>query len=164
MKHLWAPWRINYILLKKEKKERGCIFCRFSKDKKNDEKNFVVFRAEKNFVVLNNYPYNNGHLMVAPYRHIKNLEDMSMEELNEHFLIVRKSVEVLKKVYNPHGFNIGINLGKTAGAGVENHIHTHIVPRWLGDTNFMPVISDTKVIPEALTETYRKLKEAWSKK
>lgn len=160
MRQLWAPWRIEYILLKRRK---GCIFCRFSREK-NDEKNFVVFRGKKNFVILNNYPYNNGHLMVAPYRHIKNLEDMSGEEFNEHFLVIRKSVEVLKKVYNPQGFNIGINLGKVAGAGIEDHIHTHIVPRWKGDTNFMPIIADTKVIPEALTETYKKLKDVYQVK
>lgn len=157
MRQIWAPWRIEYILMRKRK---GCIFCKFSDEKEKDEENFVLFRGRKNFVVLNNYPYNNGHLMVAPYRHVKNLEDLTEEEIYEHFMIVKKTVEILKKAYKPHGFNIGINLGKVAGAGVEGHIHTHVVPRWRGDTNYMPVIANTKVIPEALNETYKKLKQA----
>ncbi|RLI32235.1 HIT family hydrolase [Candidatus Bathyarchaeota archaeon] len=158
MKHLWAPWRIKYILMKKP---RGCIFCKIAREKK-DKKNYVLFRGKWNYVLLNNYPYNSGHLMVVPFKHVKNLEDLTDEELYEHFKIVRESVKNLKKVFKPEGFNIGINIGRVAGAGVENHIHTHIVPRWSGDTNYMPVIADTKVIPEALKQTYNRLKEFFS--
>jgi len=140
------------------KKPRGCIFCKIAREKK-DKKNYVLFRGKWNYVLLNNYPYNSGHLMVVPFKHVKNLEDLTDEELYEHFKIVRESVKNLKKVFKPEGFNIGINIGRIAGAGVENHIHTHIVPRWSGDTNYMPVIADTKVIPEALKQTYNRLKE-----
>ncbi|MGP3667019.1 MAG: HIT family protein [Candidatus Bathyarchaeota archaeon] len=155
MKHLWAPWRIKYILMKKP---HGCIFCKIAKEKK-DEKNYVLLRGKWNYVVLNNYPYNNGHLMVAPFKHVKNLESLTDEELYEHFKIVRESIINLKKAFKPRGFNIGVNIGKVAGAGVENHIHTHIVPRWGGDTNYMPVIANTKVIPETLNQTYNRLKK-----
>jgi len=143
------------------KKPRGCIFCKIAREKK-DKKNYVLFRGKWNYVLLNNYPYNSGHLMVVPFKHVKNLEDLTDEELYEHFKIVRESVKNLKKVFKPEGFNIGINIGRVAGAGVENHIHTHIVPRWSGDTNYMPVIADTKVIPEALKQTYNRLKEFFS--
>jgi len=107
---------------------------------------------------LNSYPYNPGHLMIAPYRHVANLEELSNEELHEHYEMVSQSIKVLKKVFEPAGFNIGMNLGRVAGAGIDDHIHTHIVPRWSGDSNFMPVIADVRVIPEALAETYDKLK------
>ena len=106
---------------------------------------------------MNSYPYNPGHLMVAPYRHIANLEELTKEELHEHFEIVSRCVQVLRQVFNPAGFNMGMNIGRIAGAGIDTHIHTHIVPRWQGDTNFMPVISDVRVVPEALAETYKKL-------
>jgi ATP adenylyltransferase len=146
---------MEYILSDKQK---GCIFCNKPKEGK-DEQNLILYRGEKNFMILNNYPYNPGHLMVAPYRHIASLEELSAEELYEHFDIVRKGVKTLKEALNPHGFNIGINLGKVAGAGIEGHIHTHIVPRWDGDTNFMPVIAETRVLPEALAVSYAKLRE-----
>ncbi|RLI04350.1 HIT family hydrolase [Candidatus Bathyarchaeota archaeon] len=155
MKQIWAPWRIEYILVKKSEE---CIFCKLPKEER-DEENFILLRGKKNFIILNNYPYNNGHLMVAPFRHVGNLEELTDEELDEHFRMVRKSVEILKKAYKPDGFNLGMNLGRVAGAGVEKHLHTHIVPRWEGDTNYMPVIANTKVISEALSSTYKKLKE-----
>jgi len=107
---------------------------------------------------MNSYPYNPGHLMVAPYRHIANLEELIDEELHEHFQIVSRGIKLLRRVFNPGGFNIGINMGKVAGAGIDEHVHTHIVPRWQGDTNFMPVIADVRVVPQALAETYEKLK------
>ena len=154
MEHIWAPWRIEYVLREKEK---GCIFCDKPKEDK-DSDNLILYRGESNFVIMNNYPYNPGHLMVAPYRHIADLQDLSAEELYEHFDIVRKSATALREALNPDGFNIGINMGRVAGAGIEGHIHTHIVPRWQGDTNFMPVIAEIKVIAEALTATYAKLK------
>jgi ATP adenylyltransferase len=108
--------------------------------------------------MLNSYPYNPGHILVSPYRHIATLEDLADKERDEHFGIVSRTVNILKQIFNPTGFNIGINLGRVAGAGIEDHLHTHIVPRWYGDTNFMPVVSCVRVIPEALTETYEKLR------
>ena len=159
MEHIWAPWRMEYVLMEKGE---GCIFCDKPKEGK-DSDNLILYRGESNFVMLNSYPYNPGHLMVAPYRHIAHLGEMSPEELYEHFDIVRKMVGLLEEVSHPAGFNIGINMGKVAGAGVEGHIHTHIVPRWEGDTNFMPLIANTKVLPEALSATYAKLKQGVDK-
>jgi ATP adenylyltransferase len=154
MEELWAPWRIEYI---KRTKEGGCILCQKPREN-NDEANLILYRGQHNFIILNAFPYNPGHLMVAPYRHIANLPDLTDEEAKEHFGIVKKGLELLKEVMGPAGFNIGLNLGKVAGAGIAGHIHTHIVPRWQGDTNFMPVLSDTKVLSEALTATYRRLR------
>jgi len=154
MEQIWAPWRIEYILMEKA---TGCILCQKPKQK-NDASNFILYRGDKNFVIMNSFPYNPGHLMIAPYRHVANLDELTNEELHEHIEIVSRSIKVLRQLFNPGGFNLGINMGKTAGAGIEDHVHTHIVPRWQGDTNFMPIISDTKVIPEALAETYNRLK------
>jgi ATP adenylyltransferase len=137
-------------------KERGCIFCEKPKQD-TDAKNYILHRGERNFSMLNIYPYNPGHLMVAPYRHVATPEQLNAEELLDHFRLVGQCVSLLRETLNPSGFNIGINLGKVAGAGVKDHIHTHIVPRWEGDTNFMPVISHSKVLPEALAETYARL-------
>ncbi|MBN1327816.1 MAG: HIT domain-containing protein [Candidatus Cloacimonetes bacterium] len=152
---LYSPWRINYILSEKNKK---CIFC-FPASKENDEQHFVVHRTEFSFVILNTYPYNNGHLMVVPNNHQSSLSDLSESELTDLFLTVRKTERVINKVYSPDGLNIGLNLGKTAGAGVEGHLHVHIVPRWQGDANFMTVCNGTRVIPEAFERTYSLLKE-----
>ena len=154
MERIWAPWRIQYIQMEKPKE---CILCEKPKQN-NDALNYILHRGDKNFIILNSYPYNPGHLMVAPYRHIASLEDLTEEERHEHFEIVSRSIKVLRQVFNPGGFNIGMNLGKAAGAGIDDHFHTHIVPRWQGDTNFMPVLADIKVLPEALAETYHKLK------
>lgn len=154
MEHLWAPWRIQYIRMEKPE---GCFLCEKPKES-NAEANYILYRGEKNFIVLNSYPYNPGHLMIAPYRHVASLAELTKEERHEHFELVSRGVEVLKKVFNPGGFNIGMNLGRVAGAGLADHIHTHIVPRWVGDSNFMPVVADVRVIPEALAETYDKLK------
>jgi ATP adenylyltransferase len=156
MEQIWAPWRIKYIQTAKAGVE-GCILCDKPKEN-NDEENYILYRGEKNFIILNSYPYNPGHLMVAPYRHVASLEELTKEEIHEHFEIVSRSVKVLGQVFKPSGFNVGINLGKVAGAGIDDHIHTHIVPRWQGDTNFMPVVSDVRIVPEALAETYDKLK------
>lgn len=155
MKKIWAPWRVEYI---RSEKAKGCIFCQKPAENK-DSLNYILFRGKTSFVMLNNYPYNPGHLMVAPFRHLATLDDLTDEELFEHFDLVRKSARAIKEAYKPEGFNIGMNLGRVAGAGVEGHVHTHIVPRWNGDTNFMPVLSDTKVLPEALASTYAQLKE-----
>jgi len=158
MRILWAPWRRKFV---KKKKHKGCIFCKKIKSK-NDKKNYILYRGKYCFVMLNIYPYTNGHLMVAPYRHIKNLDELKKDELLELFEIVSKMVKILYKTHNIDGCNVGINIGKAAGAGVEGHIHVHIVPRWFGDTNFLPIISDTKVIPESLDETYKVLKKVVS--
>ncbi len=153
MEFMWAPWRIEYIL---GEKDEDCIFCYKPKEDK-DRENLILFRGERNLVMLNKYPYNPGHVMVAPYKHVSSLDALDEEDLFEHIKLVNRCVEMMKKEMNPEGFNIGINLGKVAGAGIEEHIHTHIVPRWNGDTNFMPVFSDTRVVPEALEATYDKL-------
>ncbi len=153
MRHIWAPWRMEYIQMKKSK---GCILCEKPKQD-NDAENYILYRGDKNFVIMNSYPYNPGHLMIVPYRHLASLEELTGRELHEHFDIVSRSIRVLRRVFNAGGFNIGINIGKVAGAGIEDHVHTHIVPRWQGDTNCMSVISDVRVIPEALAETYQKL-------
>ena len=154
MKQIWAPWRIEYIQMQKPE---GCILCDKPKQK-DDVANYILYRGDKNFVMMNSYPYNPGHLMVAPYRHVAHLEELTDEERHEHFDMVSRSVKLLKEIFIPAGFNIGMNLGRVAGAGIDDHVHTHIVPRWQGDTNFMPVIADVRVMPEALPETYNKLK------
>lgn len=153
MEHIWAPWRMEYIQM--EKRE-GCVLCEIPKED-NDVANHVLYRGENNFIVLNSYPYNPGHLMIVPYHHVASLEGLTDEELHEHIDTVSRSISVLREVFNPAGFNLGMNLGKVAGAGIDEHVHTHIVPRWQGDTNCMPVISGTRVIPQALAETYQKL-------
>ena len=154
MEHLWAPWRIRYVQMEKPE---GCILCD-KPGESTDAINYILYRGDKNFIIMNSFPYNSGHLMVAPYRHVASLEELTDTELYEHFKIVRQSIKVLRQTYNPNGFNVGINMGKVAGAGIDDHIHTHIVPRWQGDTNFMPVTADTKVVNEAPAETYEKLK------
>ncbi len=155
MEQIWAPWRIEFIL--KEAKECDCFLCRKPKED-DDESNLILYRGETNFILLNAFPYNLGHLMVAPYNHVGRLEDLSDKESNDHFGLVKLSIRILTEVMQPAGFNVGMNLGKVAGAGIADHIHTHIVPRWQGDTNFMPVVADTKVLPEALAHSYTRLK------
>ena len=154
MKRIWAPWRVQYIRVKNPV---GCIFCDKIKENK-DAENFILYRGEKNFVIMNLFPYNPGHLMIVPYRHIGKLEDMTAEERNNHYEIVTHSVGILKEVNKTENFNIGMNLGRVSGAGIDDHIHTHIVPRWHGDTNFMPVVADARVLPEGLASTYAQLK------
>ncbi len=156
---LWAPWRIEYI---KQAKEPGCIFC--SKPTENqDKKNFIIFRGTSAFVIMNYYPYNNGHLMIVPFRHTSNLADLTAEEKLEMMDLLALSKNVLVKTMSPHGFNIGMNLGEVAGAGVKDHLHFHIVPRWNGDTNYMPICGHTKVVSEGLTETWESLREVFLK-
>jgi ATP adenylyltransferase len=155
---LWAPWRIEYIL--SPDKEDACIFCsRYPKNE--DKKNLILYRGETGFVIMNRFPYNSGHLMVVPYRHSGEIRKLSAEEKLEIMDIIQLSIEVLNEVMQPHGYNIGMNLGRVGGAGVLDHLHYHIVPRWNGDTNFMPVIGNTKVVSEALDRTYDKLKEGF---
>lgn len=154
MEHIWAPWRIEYI---RGEKPEGCILCTKPAED-NDKENFILYRGKNNFIMLNAYPYNPGHLMVAPYRHIGNLEELTAAERNEHFELVSRCIRVLKNVFNPGGFNIGANIGKVAGAGIEDHFHSHIVPRWLGDTNYITVLPDIRVIPQALVDSYDTLR------
>ena len=142
---LYSPWRIKYILSEKEKK---CIFC-LKPSNKDNEKNLILFRSDSSFVIMNTFPYNNGHLMVVTNNHVSSLNDLNDIQLNDLFKIVRLCERVLKKVYNPDGINIGLNLGKAAGAGIDEHLHVHIVPRWIGDVNFMTSTSGTRVIPES---------------
>jgi ATP adenylyltransferase len=160
MKQLWAPWRIEYIKASQPSKRKGqkseCFLC--VKNKTNTY-NFVLFKGKYAFIMMNRYPYNPGHLMIAPYRHIGLIEKCNDQESEEMFKLLQKSVVALKKMMKPDGFNVGINLGYVAGAGVPGHIHIHLIPRWLGDTNFMPIINDTKVINEGLTNMYNKLKK-----
>ena len=162
MEHLWAPWRIEYIRLAKSGQEKGCILC----DKPletTDAANLILYRGKHNFVIMNRYPYSSGHLMVAPYRHTSLLESLSSEELLEHFGLVQKCITIIRRLWNPDGFNMGMNMGRIAGAGIDQHIHTHVVPRWAGDTNFMPIIASTGVISSALDENYTELVDEFKK-
>ncbi len=154
MKPIWAPWRMEYI---ETEKPAGCVLCEKPKQD-NDAASYILYRGDKSFVIMNTYPYNPGHLMIAPYRHVATIEDLTTEELHEHIEIVSRSIKVLRKAFNPGGFNVGINMGKAAGAGITDHVHTHVVPRWQGDTNFMPVFADVSVIPQALADTYEQLR------
>ena len=153
MKSVWAPWRISYILSKKQK---GCIFC-IKKTSGYKKRNYILAESKHSFVILNKYPYTAGHLMVVPKKHIPDLESLKDEELTDFFTLVRSASIALKKAIKPEGLNIGANLGKAAGAGIEAHLHFHIVARWDGDHNFMPIIGDTMVIPEQIKKTYEKL-------
>jgi ATP adenylyltransferase len=157
MEQLWAPWRAEYIL---QSGKAGCFLCEKPKGT-NDETNLILFRGKSNFIIMNSFPYNPGHLLVAPYRHIGHLDELTDEEAKEHFGLIKRCLKLLTEITKPAGFNIGMNLGKVAGAGVDDHLHTHMVPRWQGDTNFMPVISTTKVLSEALAASYKKLKDGW---
>ena len=151
---LWAPWRMAYIA--SVRKPTSCIFC--SKPaQRRDAVNLVLHRGHYGFVMMNLFPYNSGHLMVAPYEHVKTLEELSAEAALELFALTTLSIRALRVEIRPEGFNIGINLGRVSGAGIEDHLHLHIVPRWNGDTNFMPLFAETRVIPEHLKDTYRKL-------
>ncbi|MEO0180381.1 MAG: HIT domain-containing protein [candidate division WOR-3 bacterium] len=154
MDRLFAPWRMAYILMADE---ASCIFCELPKEDR-DEENLILLRGEACFVLLNRFPYNPGHLMIAPYRHAESLSEISESESREMMGLLARMERVISEAMKPHGFNIGINMGRVAGAGF-GHLHAHIVPRWSGDTNFMPVIGDVKVVSEALSETYHKLKE-----
>lgn len=154
MKVLWAPWRMEYIL--SGQKGGDCIFCP-GHDRGQDEARLILHVGSMSMVMLNRFPYINGHLLVAPFRHLSGLESLSQEETLDLLGMVRKAIEVLKKAMAPDGFNVGLNLGRAAGAGMEEHIHFHVVPRWNGDTNYMTVFGEVRVIPEHIKETYHKL-------
>jgi ATP adenylyltransferase len=156
MQQMWTPWRMAYI---RRERRPGCIFCEML-DTEDDRGQLILHRSELAFLVLNKYPYNNGHLMAVPYRHMDTVEALTPEETVDMMSLVSLAVRALRRTSNPEGFNIGINIGKIAGAGVVDHVHIHVVPRWGGDTNFMPVLADVRLIPQDLHETYDELKAA----
>ncbi len=158
MERLYAPWRIEYILGKE--KEPGCVFCnRIASDE--DDKNLIVHRAKGAFTIMNKFPYSNGHLLVCPFRHVADVCDLDEQENSLLLQEVVRAIKVLRDVMKPTGLNVGINLGEDAGAGIEEHLHYHVVPRWRGDTNVMPVLADVKVIPEHFLSTSRKLRDGF---
>lgn len=161
MKQLWAPWRMTYIRGESEVPVSGCVFC-LPEEAQEDAGRLVLHRGECAFVIMNKYPYTNGHLMVAPYRHTADPATLSEAEALEMHRLMVLSRQVLQETSAPHGFNIGMNLGQIAGAGVADHLHLHLVPRWSGDTNFMPVFADVRIIPQHLEETCQMLRRAFA--
>jgi len=151
---MFSPWRSAYIdTFKTKKKNNGCLFCSIAKNKKNDQKNLLVWRGQSCFVVMNRFPYNSGHVMVVPYMHTARMEDFTDNENLEFMKVITQCITTLKTVSHPEGFNVGANIGRVAGAGIDQHIHFHVVPRWNGDANFMPVLSDIKVVSESIEKT-----------
>jgi ATP adenylyltransferase len=154
MDRLWSPWRLEYIAGGKPK--TGCIFCEATRE--TESSSLIVFKGDTCYVILNLYPYNNGHVMVVPYRHLATFGDLAIEELTEIGVLIQRAEAALFEAYQPHGFNIGVNLGKPAGAGVLDHLHVHIVPRWNGDTNFMTVVGEMRVLPENIGASAERLR------
>jgi ATP adenylyltransferase len=150
---LWSPWRIGYVA---KLKKSGCVFCRMVKEN-SDKENHIFLRSKHCFGVLNSFPYNNGHLMVIPYRHVAQWHQITDAEILDINNTLKKSLQLCGEILKPHGFNLGVNIGEFGGAGIAGHLHLHIVPRWKGDSNFMPAIADTKVIPQSLNELWKKL-------
>jgi ATP adenylyltransferase len=164
MDHLWTPWRMRYLQGEDRPSDgsAGCVFCVTSSENRTcDVDNLIVRRGQRAFVILNRYPYNNGHLMVVPYLHVPSLEQLDAETLAELMALVQQSLSVLRAIYRPQAFNLGMNIGEAAGAGIAEHVHFHVVPRWAGDTNYMTVVGQTRIIPEDLPETCRRLCAAW---
>ena len=160
MQRIWAPWRLDYVKDASKDSELECIFC--SKPAEDDdEANLIVHRGGRCFVILNKFPYTNGHLMVAPYEHVAELQGLDDQTMAEIMSLAQRGIGALERSYAPHGYNVGFNQGRVAGAGVEHHIHLHVVPRWGGDTNFMPVIADTRVMPQTLEQSFEALKGAF---
>jgi ATP adenylyltransferase len=165
MDHLYTPWRMTYLTGdEKGNPNVDCVFCAKVPyiDDATDMAELVVTRSEHMIITLNKYPYNNGHVMVIPKRHVPSIENLSTAELTDLMLNVNHTLAVLRKIYNPQGFNVGANLGGAAGAGIAQHVHMHIVPRWSGDTNFLSIVGDTRVIPDLLEDTWRKIRDMWS--
>lgn len=156
VENLWAPWRLEYVT---GDKPTGCVLC--AKHEQDDEESLVVARGEHAYVVLNLYPYNNGHMMVVPHRHVADLEDLTVDESTEAQRLLERAIRVARSALAPGGFNVGLNLGEAAGAGIAGHLHWHLVPRWEGDTNFMPVLADVRVMPQHLHTTWKLLRDAW---
>lgn len=157
MKQLWAPWRMDYILAEKRP---GCFLCD-AIHSNEDRDNLVIQRRQHCFVIMNRYPYNNGHVMIVPYRHVAAMDDLEDSEMLEIMQTTRDCIDILRQEMRIHGANVGVNLGEAAGAGLKEHLHVHVVPRWHGDTNFMPVLGDTKVMPQALIEVFDQLQPAF---
>jgi ATP adenylyltransferase len=165
MQRLWSPWRSKYIgTFKNEAKRRKheSLFTAAWKSRKDSE-NLILWRGTTCFVIMNRYPYNSGHLMIVPYRQVADFQDLTLVELAEMMQAAQRAIAALKEVMGPHGYNLGANLGRVAGAGIENHVHFHIVPRWNGDTNFMPVLGDTKVVSEEMRKNFKKLQKSFKK-
>jgi len=154
---IWAPWRLSYIVTTKDHQPEGCFLCRYAEEPQSDSENFVVARGKRTLTMLNRYPYNNGHLLVAPLAHKANLEDLDNEELLEGMQSLQNMTRLIRSRMSAEGFNIGVNLGRVAGAGVPGHLHWHLVPRWNGDTNFMPVLANANVIPQSLAALHELL-------
>ena len=157
MNHIWSPWRMEYI---ENSKVDGCIFC-MAQEKEDNAENLIAFRGERSYVILNRYPYTSGHLMVVPFEHRASLEDLDSQTRAEMMELTSHCMTILRKIYTPQAFNIGANIGEAAGAGVKDHVHIHIVPRWAGDTNFMSTVGDLRVLPEALEETYQRVSQGF---
>ena len=160
MDHLWSPWRMEYI--ENNNKEEGCVFC-VAQAMTDSAENLIAYRGKLAYVILNRYPYTSGHLMVIPFEHKPNLEELDPETRAEMMELTSRCTAVLKNIYKPQGFNVGVNIGEAAGAGVLGHVHIHIVPRWKGDTNFMSSVGETRVLPEALEDTYLRVKKEFTK-
>ncbi len=152
-KPLWAPWRMEFLEDGKHRSRKECVFCSLPQEN-NDRENLIVFRGKHSFVILNRYPYNNGHLMVVPFLHTADFSAIALELMSEMQLLLQHCMFALKEKYHPAGFNLGMNLGEAGGAGIKEHLHWHVVPRWVGDTNFMPVLADTKSMPQHLLASY----------
>jgi len=159
MKHLWSPWRMKYI--EKHTKDSGCVFC-VAQNQTDDNESLIAFRGGRAYIILNRYPYASGHLMVVPFEHAASLEDVEESTRAEMMELTTRAMKALRGVYHPHGFNVGVNIGEAAGAGVLGHVHIHIVPRWNGDTNFISTLGDVRVLPEALEDTLRRVQAALS--
>lgn len=155
MNRIWAPWRIHYL---KQSQKKGCIFCRIFKERA-DAENFVILRCRHSFAVLNTFPYTNGHTLIVPKKHIKSLKHLNQDEIIDMHQTLIVLQDVLQNILKPKGFNIGINFGRVSGAGIANHLHIHLVPRWPGDTNFMPVLADTRIISQSLRDLYQQVKK-----
>jgi ATP adenylyltransferase len=158
MDHLWSPWRMKYI--QQHEPSTGCVFC-LAVQQEDSSENLVVARGQRSFAILNRYPYTSGHLMVVPYLHVPSIEDLDVETRHELIEMANLAMGVLRAVYRPEAFNVGANIGAAAGAGIAAHVHLHVVPRWNGDTNFMSSIGETRIMPEELSDTYRRVREQW---
>ena len=159
MDYLWSPWRYQYVTAARPRS--ACIFCEYASSS-SDQENLVVYRGRRNFILLNRFPYTSGHVMIAPYEHVDTLQAAAEETLQEMILLTRDAERHLRSIYRPSGLNLGMNLGESAGAGIAGHIHMHVMPRWAGDTSFITTIGETRVLPEDLGETWRKLHAAFS--
>lgn len=158
MDHLWSPWRMKYI--RQHDPAEQCVFCS-ALEKEDGVENLILRRGENAFVILNRYPYTSGHVMVVPFAHISTMDELKDCCMSEIMALIRQSIRAINQVYKPEGYNVGVNLGIVAGAGIANHLHFHVVPRWAGDTNFMTSVANARVLPEDLCETLQRLKDAW---